>query len=429
MTDNRANRLEVRVWDKTVGVLEKVTGLKHVFSYLPDTPLDHFVSLTMPVRGESYVWENGLHPPFQMNLAEGYRKDLLREQFGPVATVDDFSLLALTGASTLGRVTVHPLNRDINAQNATHGSVAEVLARQDSRSALLEYLRTTALDSISGVMPKALAADERITLRTLEWILKTGRADTPGICVNEYVCLELARRINLPVPAAKLADDGEVLAIGRFDLDQSKRPLGLEDFCSLLGMAPHEKYDATAERMAYALLAFVATSEKLDSSKRFLDMLILNAAIRNADAHSKNYSLLYSHREDVRLAPVYDVITVHAYPPYAKNPYPVSIGGTKGWNLRKPLERFAAERLNLDPSQVGRTIERISLEMTAVAPLIGELASKYRTFREPAKALLHAWQDGIATLGTKSNPVHVDFSSAKLSEPRQNRNPRRRIAR
>lgn len=422
MNSVRRNQLEVRVWSKTVGVLEKSNAVRHVFTYLPNTPVTHFVSLTMPVRAESYVWDRGLHPPFQMNLPEGYRKDLLRNRFGPVATVDDFSLLALTGATTLGRVTVHPFEQSRTDTGEHQSSVAEILSHKDSRAALLAYLDATPLDAISGVMPKALAADERVTLKTLDWILKTGREDTPGICVNEYICLELARRIQLPVPETKLSDDGDVLAVARFDLDEADRPLGLEDMCSLLGMSPEQKYETTAEQMARALMAFVCDSQKLDSSKRFLDMLVLNAAIRNADAHSKNYALLYSDVTNVALAPVYDVITVHAYEAHARNPYPISIRGTKGWNLRKPLERFASERLNLEPSQVGATISSIAKEMTGLASMIGDFAEKYPSFRETAKTLTKVWSEGIRTLAAKSEPVEVDFSSARLSDEK----PRRR---
>ena len=52
---------------------------KYVFTYFPEAPSDAFVSLMMPVRAESYVWQEGLHPIFQMNLPEGYQKDLLRQ--------------------------------------------------------------------------------------------------------------------------------------------------------------------------------------------------------------------------------------------------------------------------------------------------------------------------------------------------------------
>jgi serine/threonine-protein kinase HipA len=426
MSSNPRKQLEVRVWNKAVGVLEQTGSLKHVFTYLADAPNTHFVSLTMPVRAESYVWENGLHPFFQMNLPEGYRKDALRQRFGPVATVDDFSLLALTGESTLGRVTVHNVN-DKGTNKTPHGSVADILSRPDSRSALLEYLEETPLDAVAGVMPKALAADERLTLKTPEWIVKTGRDDTPGVCVNEYLCLELARRIGLPVPKADLAEDGDVLAVARFDLSKDKHPLGLEDMCSLLGLAPHQKYDATAEQLARAMLAFVSSSEKLDSSRRLLDMLVLNAVIRNADGHAKNFALLYTDIDHVALAPVYDLLTVHAYSSYARNPYALLVGGTKGWNLRRPLERFAVERLSLKASHVRETVENLASQMTGMAQQLKEMAERFPKFLEPAKAMVRAWTEGIASFNEGPKPVSVDLSAATFSE--EKRSPKKRVSR
>jgi serine/threonine-protein kinase HipA len=37
----------------------------------------------MPVRTESYVWDDQLPPVLQMNLPEGYLLQVLQEQFGP----------------------------------------------------------------------------------------------------------------------------------------------------------------------------------------------------------------------------------------------------------------------------------------------------------------------------------------------------------
>lgn len=415
----------MRVLGKPVGILEQAEAPRHVFTYAAGTPDTHFVSLTMPVRTESYVWEKGLHPFFQMNLPEGYRKDHLRERFGPVATVDDFSLLALTGASTLGRVTVHPLGEGKGAETP-HGSVADILSHRNSREALLEYLAQTPLDAVPGVMPKALAADERITLKTPQWIIKTGRHDTPALCVNEYLCLTLGRAIGLPVPETRLSEDGEVLAVARFDINDAREPLGQEDLCSLLGLAPAEKYDTSAEQLVRTFV-FISDAEKLAASNRFLDMMILNAAIRNADAHAKNYALLYSNRNDVTLAPAYDLISVHAYDAYAKNPYALSVGGTKSWILRKPLERFARERLSLNASRVADTVSRIAAAMTDLSPEIGRLAKAFPTFREPGKRIVRIWEEGIRSLEDRGKPIAVDLSAAKFSD--EKRRPKKRSSR
>jgi serine/threonine-protein kinase HipA len=40
----------------------------------------------------------------------------------------------------------------------------------------------------------------------------------------------------------------------------------------------------------------------------------LNIALRNSDAHLKNFAVTYTSAKDVRLAPVYDIVTVTVYP-------------------------------------------------------------------------------------------------------------------
>ncbi len=51
----------------------------------------------------------------------------------------------------------------------------------------------------------------------------------------------------------------------------------------------------------------------------FLDGLIFNVLIGNADAHGKNYSMFY-RRDERRLAPLYDLVCTLACPELSKTP-------------------------------------------------------------------------------------------------------------
>jgi len=429
-------KLQVEVLDKPVGILTPGEPPKYVFTYLPDTPASHFVSLTMPVRAESYVWNEGLHPAFQMNLPEGYQKELLRQKLGRLMPVDDFGLLALTGNRGIGRVTMRPYGQEVS--KTADVAIADILARPDSRQALLNVLPDLLLANVSGVMPKLagtateslpLGQDKRLTAVTSDWILKTGRQDTPGIAINEHLCMNLAREIGLPVPETSLSNDGEVFAIRRFDRDQDGSRLGLEDFCSLMGMPPHEKYDATMEGIAKHLYIWCAEAERIPSAKRLIDMLVLNVVVHNADAHAKNYAVLYSDQNDATLAPVFDVVTVAAYPEYSQSPFALSVGGRKTWNLRKELDRFCVERLNLATSTVSDSLEKIAAGMQKVVPRIEHFALKYPSFREAGKRMLRFWDTGLHTMtGKNATFVKVDFRAPKLSKekPKQKRRKSKR---
>jgi hypothetical protein len=114
------------------GVLGPTTGGAYAFTYLPCTPLEDLVSLTMPVRLESYVWRRGLPPFFLMNLPEGFQKDLVRAKLGPHAEVTDPGLLALTGNRTIGRVRVLPQGQPL-AHASDDLSLSTLLATSGSR--------------------------------------------------------------------------------------------------------------------------------------------------------------------------------------------------------------------------------------------------------------------------------------------------------
>jgi serine/threonine-protein kinase HipA len=83
-------KLNVHVLGQHVGVLEQVGDFKSVMAYLPELAPENLVSLTMPVRTESYPWDDQLHPIFRMNLPEGYLLQVLQEEFGPIVGAPEY---------------------------------------------------------------------------------------------------------------------------------------------------------------------------------------------------------------------------------------------------------------------------------------------------------------------------------------------------
>jgi hypothetical protein len=52
----------------------------------------------------------------------------------------------------------------------------------------------------------------------------------------------------------ELSQDGKVLVVHRFDVDENGKPFrAMEDFCALLGLRPQNKYETTWERIAKAV--------------------------------------------------------------------------------------------------------------------------------------------------------------------------------
>ena len=101
-------KLNVYVLGRHVGILEQVGDFKSVMTYVPDVVPENLVSLTMPVRTESYPWDDQLHPIFQMNLPEGYLLQVLQEEFGPHIGASPVALLSVIGRNMVGRLQVAP---------------------------------------------------------------------------------------------------------------------------------------------------------------------------------------------------------------------------------------------------------------------------------------------------------------------------------
>jgi serine/threonine-protein kinase HipA len=100
-----------------------------------------------------------------------------------------------------------------------------------------------------------------------------------------------------------------------FDENGNVKRLHQEDFCQALGYPSSRKYAADGGpvfRDCFQLLRSSATRPAREVLKLF-DAAIFNLIIGNADAHGKNYSLLY--RDDgVEMAPLYDLLSTVAYP-------------------------------------------------------------------------------------------------------------------
>lgn len=399
--------LDVYVCDRKVGRLTSIGDGGYALTYLPDVAPDDFVSLTMPVQSASHEWKRGLPPVFLMNLPEGYKKDLLRQELGGQTAVTDENLLALTGHRTIGRVRVVPAGATL-AEAADPINMAEMLASPNSRELLLQSIAGGMTDGVSGVMPKRLhdapEPKEKVTTFSEHFILKTGPDYLPGLSINEYLCLEVARATELlTVPEVRLSHDGDVLAIRRFDRDEAGDFIGFEDCCALKGLDPASKYSGSLEDLAKYLKEYVPPENRQAAAQRLMALIYVNYALSNADAHLKNFAFLYTGRADVMLAPVYDIVTVRAYDKFKDNGPGLTLYGKKIWPAGKFLQLYGSTKLNL-PSHVMTDIrDRVVTAIRAVAPRIKEYIELHPAFREIGKRMLSLWSQGIADIDPSAN--------------------------
>ncbi|WP_322048317.1 type II toxin-antitoxin system HipA family toxin [Paraburkholderia sp. J67] len=394
--------LDVYVDARLVGTLAEEAG-RYEFTYLPDVPVDALVSLLMPVRAASYSFPR-LHPFFQMNLPEGYKKDVIRHKLGPHADVSDFGLLALTGANTIGRVRVI-LHGERLESAQRHADMATLLASTDSRERLLRMLEEGVTEGVSGVMPKALTRNShKATVWTDEFILKTGFEDLPWLALNEYLCLEVARHSGLEVPQARISDDGQVLAVRRFDRGEAGQMLAVEDFCALEGLDPVSKYKGSLERVAKLAGTYIPRALFKENARRLFTLLLVNYVVHNADAHLKNFALVYTDMDNVRLAPVYDVLTPPVYPSFADAAPALDLQGRRVWASGKLLATYGGARLGLSKADTNECLAQVVHAVHTVTPLVAEYAQRHQDFREHAKRLLDIWAIGLEHIKPDAKP-------------------------
>lgn len=430
-------KLDVRVCGKQVASLYKDRD-EYVLTYLPQADPADFVSLAMPVREESWRWPRDLHPFFRQNLPEGYLLSIIREEFGPLLDGTDLSLLAVVGGSGIGRVTVNPEGTAPDSDlESLH--IDQLLKVNNTTEHFARLVRRYARASISGMVPKFIAPEAvagetpeplgKPTLRTHRHIIKGSDDSTPFLGFNEFYTLRVLGRLKVtPVVEAQMSEDGRVLVVKRFDVDELGIVThGVEDACSLLGLPPHEKYATTTERVLKSTRTYIATSHARAQLTHFGWQLLTNYVVRNADCHAKNIALYYTSLNDVAYTPIYDVVTTQAYPRYATNPPGLPVDGRQTWATGKTLERFFNARLGIPPKQYAEMVERLCESAVAVGIEVITAAKNNPRWHTVAKNMVHAWSEGMASLRSPKSQMlfkglgdaisEAGFSDADKPEP------------
>ena len=435
-------KLNVHVLGQHVGVLEQVGDFKSVMAYVPEVAPENLVSLTMPVRTESYPWDDQLHPIFRMNLPEGYLLQVLQEEFGPHIGASPVALLSVIGRNMVGRIQVAPPGAALD-EPAKPIEVAELLKGDNSEEAFSQLVREHARSGVSGVLPKFLDTEaqqqgglgphKKATLLTHQHIIKGSSARLPFATANEHLCMQVAARV-LPCAKTELSQDGNVLVVHRFDVDENGKPFrALEDFCALLGLRPEYKYETTWERIAKAVRDHVDGRHQYETFQKLAAMLLMTYAMRNADCHSKNLALLYTSREDARLAPVYDFFTTSVYAGHRDNPPGIMFGGKKTWLPGKTLAKSITATFNIPEREQKEMVERISDAVADTAAAVREMMNRHAGFKDTGKRMLATWNDGVNHLRDARMYALSPWKSSKafegVSDPPKLENPRTVVGR
>ncbi len=150
-------------------------------------------------------------------------------------------------------------------------------------------------------------------------ILKPPIERFPSSTENEAFAMRLAAAVELDVAKVepRVVLGRKFLLVQRYDRRLMKgraHRIHQEDFCQALGVPSETKYASEGGPTfsdCFSLVRRVSVRPAIDVLK-LLDATIFNLVVGNADAHGKNFSILYTD-QGARLAPLYDLLATVAY--------------------------------------------------------------------------------------------------------------------
>lgn len=308
----RIRRLDVDIAGRRSGTLTRES--QYVFAYAGDDPTQPSLALLMPPTRLLYQ-DGELFAALEMNLPEGFLFQRIVE-LHPKQPLTKMHLLALMGTNGIGRVgyRLQEAHAPAAARAISKAQILSSRADGDFFEALVNaYLSTGA--GIAGVQPKIMVPS-RATLPIPDLIVKSAGEDYPDLAANEFLCLSAAQRAGLAVPRFDLSADGRILVLERFDLDEQGGRLGFEDIAALMDLRVHDRLSQRKYQGSYEAVAEVIRLVSSDAShdlQAFYEQLALSVMVRNGDAHLKNFGLIYHDATDVRLSPLFDVVTTSIY--------------------------------------------------------------------------------------------------------------------
>jgi serine/threonine-protein kinase HipA len=331
-------RLIVYMNGERAGTLDEDDSGLLEFRYAPewtDRPDAMPLSRSLPLQSEPFLGKHA-RPFFAGILPDEGPRQQIAAIFG-ISERNDFAMLERIGGECAGAISLLPEDAPPPIVSETR---VRALSEKELRNIVAELPRRPLMAgrdglrlSLAGAQPKlpVLIRDADIALplgnTPSTHIIKPEPERVPGLVATEFLCMTLAGAVGLIVPPVSIRPVGNkpCIVVGRYDrnigADGSVTRVHQEDFCQALGFPPERKYQQEGGpllRDCIGLLREWSTIAALDI-RDFLDGLIFNVLIGNADAHGKNYSILYRGTER-RLAPFYDLVCTLAWPELSKTP-------------------------------------------------------------------------------------------------------------
>lgn len=288
------------------------------------------LSASLPKRAEPFS-RRECRPFFGGLLPEEGQRDAAAQALG-VSRANDFALLDRLGGDVAGALQLLPPS-DAPAKQGYHHQPTPL--DDDGLIRVLDTLPLRPLLAGEGGLRLSLAgAQAKVPVVLISGavglpapgqptthILKPPIVRFAATTENEAFVMRLAAAVGLDVAEVepRIVRDRKFLLVKRYDRmigkDGSIHRIHQEDFCQALAVPPETKYASEGGptfKDCFALLRHISSRPALDVLK-LLDAAIFNLIVGNADAHGKNFSILYDE-SGPRLAQLYDLLATAAYP-------------------------------------------------------------------------------------------------------------------
>jgi len=366
------------------------------------------LSYSLPLQNEVFLGRKA-RPFFAGILPEDGPRKKIAEILG-ISDTNDFAMLGRIGGECAGAVSLFPEGVAPTDPNNTR---YRELTEPELRQIITELPSRPLMVGMNGVRLSLAGAQDKLPVivrnsgiclplgdTPSSHILKPEPDRFPGLAINEFYCMNLAQATGLYVPNTEYRPIGKkpCILVKRYDRltdkDGNTTRLHQEDFCQALGFPPERKYQAEGGPIlgdCISLLRDWSTAPVLDIPN-FINSLIFNVLIGNADAHGKNYSLLYSGGER-RLSPSYDLVSTLAWPALSKD-LAMKIGGCESVNAFTIGDwKKMAKKTGLGWPMIR---ERMAESCHSVLSELGEVQAQTRKFNESIVTLLHETIGGRA---------------------------------
>ena len=330
-------RLNVFVSDRFVGILyhdDSINAFEFRYDsdYLSD-PNARELSQSLPLGDQPFdafkskVFFENLLPP------EVVRRRL--EKIIHISYENVFGYLKALGGDCAGAVSLY----EDGVVPSSDPERLKVLS-EDEADELLKILpqRPLLIDKIEGYRISGAGAQDKLIARwdgkaialplygtASTHIIKPAMTRFPETVANECFCQRLAAKVGLSAAESGILEvkGSSYYWTKRFDRiasAESVRRIHQEDFCQMMGYPAEEKYEFEGGPSLVRCLRFLRASRVGAAGMlRFLDYILFGYLIGNADAHGKNYAILYNGPR-VELAPQYDLMSTVAYPELGDRP-------------------------------------------------------------------------------------------------------------